>query len=47
MKLETHSFNGKLEAVKYMNSHGISKDSVLSFFQEKDGTYTVMYYVEE
>lgn len=44
--LETRGFNSKREVEDYINSKGIEKDSILSFFQELDGTYTLMYYAE-
>lgn len=46
MKLYQKSFNYKAEAVAFINESGIAKEDILSFFQEKDSSYTVMYYAE-
>ena len=47
MRLETRSFNKKNEAVAYINAAGIQKENLISFFQEKDSTYTILYYAED
>ena len=46
MRLETMSFNKKMDATTYITQHGIEKDQILTFYQEQDGTYTLMYYVD-
>lgn len=46
MRLEIHTFNNKREVNIFINEKGLRKEDILSFFQEKDGTYTLMYYVE-
>lgn len=46
MRLYTEAFNNKRDAENFINENGIEKDNVLAFFQEKDGTYTLMYYAE-
>lgn len=46
MRLETQSFNKKREAVDFVNAHGIKKEDIVAFFQETNGTFTIMYYAE-
>lgn len=47
MRLEQRGFNTKREAQDFINAEGIQKDNILTFFQELDSTYTLMYYAEE
>lgn len=46
MKMFTRAFNDKRQATNFINESGISKDNIVAFFQENDGTYTLMYYGE-
>ena len=46
MVLETRGFNQKNEAEEFINSRGIKKEDIVTFFQELDGTYSLMYYAE-
>jgi hypothetical protein len=47
MKLYTKSFNNKRDLVTFINDSGISKDDILSVFNEDDGLYTLMWYAEQ
>lgn len=46
MRLYTEAFNDKRAATKFINEWGIQKENIVTFFQETDGTYTLMYYAE-
>lgn len=47
MRLEIVSFNKQKEVTDFINSRGITKDKLISFFQERNGLYTLMYYAED
>lgn len=47
MKLYTRSFNKSKELKDFINEKAIKKDQIAVIFQEKDTTYTLMYYSDE
>lgn len=47
MKLLVKAFNDKRDVRDFINSSGLTKDDILSFFQESDKTYTLMYYAKD
>lgn len=46
MRLEQRSFNRKEDLKVYVKEHGIKRDDILTYYEEHDGTYTLMYYAE-
>ena len=47
MKMHTYSVNKAVELDDYVNEHGIKKEDIVSTYQQKDGTFTIVYYAEE
>lgn len=47
MKLITKSFNQKREIDDYVNGLGITKENIVTIYQDLDNTYVLVYYGEE
>lgn len=47
MRLYSRTFNKKVELLSFVNEAGIAKEDIVTVFQDKDGTYTIMYYGAE
>ncbi len=47
MKLLVQAFNNKRDVTEFINKNGIAKEDILSLFQERDATYTLMYYAKD
>lgn len=46
MKMYVQSFNKKVEAEQFVNSHNIKKENIVNFFEESTGLFTLAYYAE-
>lgn len=44
MKLCTRSFNQKKDIDDYVNARGITRDKLVSVYQDMDRTYVLVYY---
>ncbi len=47
MKMRTLSADNKRQLEEKVNKLGIGKEQIINVFQEKDQTYTVIYFVED
>ena len=46
MRMHSLSADDKGKLEEKINKRGISKEQIITVFQEKDGSYTVIYYAE-
>ena len=47
MKMLTHAANKMREIEEFINENAIPKERIVNIFQSNDGTYMVIYFVED